>query len=67
MERLNRSFAIREVYTSAIYTLQSEDGSMSQYRCQTLDLEQQQALLVPIVPASNFSTQPESRLEIHAE
>ena len=67
LEKLSRSLAMREVYPGALYNIQSEDGSLQQYRSESLDLEAQRAILKPVIPASSFNTKTDSSIEIEAE
>jgi len=67
LEKLNRSLAVKEVFPGALYSIQTDDGTLRQYRSESLDLTRHRALLSPVVPASSFITRIDSSLEIKPE
>jgi DEAD/DEAH box helicase domain-containing protein len=63
-EEMTRDTAYREVFPGAIYTAFDEDNSLVTYRCQSLDIDQNKAILQPFEENPSLFTEPDLGLQI---
>ena len=63
-EEMSRDIAYREVFPGAIYTAFDEGNDLVTYRCQSLDIEQKQAILQPFEEDPSLFTEPDLGLQI---
>ncbi|WP_228062079.1 DEAD/DEAH box helicase, partial [Coleofasciculus sp. LEGE 07081] len=63
-EEMSLEIAYREVFPGAIYTASDEGGNLVTYRCESLNLESNKALLQPLPSNPGIFTQAETSLEI---
>jgi DEAD/DEAH box helicase domain-containing protein len=63
-EEMPRDIAYREVFPGAIYTAFDEGNRLVTYRCQTLDIEHNKAILQPFEEDSSLFTEPALGLQI---
>ena len=63
-EEMSRDVAYREVFPGAIYTAFDEGNRLVTYRCQSLDIEQNKAILQPFEEDASLFTEPDVGLQI---
>lgn len=63
-EEMPRDIAYREVFPGAIYTASDGQGSLINYRCESLDKDQAKAVLMPLAKDPKMFTQAETDLVI---
>jgi DEAD/DEAH box helicase domain-containing protein len=63
-EEMPRDIAYREVFPGAIYTAFDGGNSLITYRCQSLNIEQKQAILQPFEEDPSLFTEPDLGLQI---
>jgi DEAD/DEAH box helicase domain-containing protein len=63
-EEMSRDTAYREVFPGAIYTAFDEGNRLITYRCQSLNVEQKQAMLQPFEEDPGLCTEPDLGLQI---
>ncbi|MEG4431576.1 DEAD/DEAH box helicase [Microcoleus sp. F10_A2] len=63
-EEMSRDIAYREVFPGAIYTAFDESNSLVTYRCQSLDTEQNKAILQPFEEDPSLFTEPDLGLQV---
>jgi DEAD/DEAH box helicase domain-containing protein len=63
-EEMPRDIAYREVFPGAIYTAFDEGNRLVTYRCQSLDIEHNKAILQPFEEDSSLFTEPDLDLQI---
>ncbi|MEG5000929.1 DEAD/DEAH box helicase [Microcoleus sp. B4-D4] len=63
-EEMPRDIAYREVFPGAIYTAFDESNRLVTYRCQSLDTEQNKAILQPFEEDPSLFTEPDLGLQI---
>lgn len=63
-EEMPRDIAYREVFPGAIYTAFDDGNRLVSYRCQSLDIEQNKAILQPFEEDSSLFTEPDLGLQI---
>jgi len=63
-EEMPRDIAYREVFPGAIYTAFDDGNRLVSYRCQSLDIEQNQAILQPFEEDPGLFTEPDLGLQI---
>jgi DEAD/DEAH box helicase domain-containing protein len=63
-EEMPRDIAYREVFPGAIYTAFDEGNRLLTYRCQSLDINQNKAILQPFEEDPSLFTEPDLGLQI---
>lgn len=63
-EEMPRDMAYREVFPGAIYTACDSQGALMNYRCESLDIEQNKASLEPLEQEPGLYTQADTDLNI---
>jgi DEAD/DEAH box helicase domain-containing protein len=63
-EEMPRDIAYREVFPGAIYTAFDEGNRLVTYRCQSLDIDQNKAILQPFEEDSGLFSEPDLGLQI---
>jgi DEAD/DEAH box helicase domain-containing protein len=63
-EEMSRDIAYREVFPGAIYTAFDESNRLVTYRCQSLDIDQNKAILQPFEEDASLFTEPDLGLQI---
>lgn len=63
-EEMPRDIAYREVFPGAIYTAFDEGNRLVTYRCQSLDIDQNKAILQPLEEDPSLFTEPDLGLQI---
>jgi DEAD/DEAH box helicase domain-containing protein len=63
-EEMSRDIAYREVFPGATYTAFDEGNRLITYQCQSLDIEQKQAILQPFEEDPSLFTEPDLGLQI---
>ena len=63
-EEMSRDIAYREVFPGAIYTAFDESNRLVTYHCQSLDIDQNKAILQPFEEDASLFTEPDLGLQI---
>ncbi|MEG4518784.1 DEAD/DEAH box helicase [Microcoleus sp. AT9b-C5] len=63
-EEMSRDIAYREVFPGAIYTAFDEGNRLVTYRCQSLDIDQNKAILQPFEEYPSLFTEPDLGLQV---